>query len=685
MSIAMQENGSGGFVADGFPDEAEAIAVARRSNTSNYDPHEAAYRPNPANDQTRKFAESIKAGATIELNLACIDGRREIIKLNARESAVYATSDIDDRITFGNGKIRERRQNVAVNAALRIMERGEAPSRHTLSPEEEACLREFGALEGKGRSMTLRESVRDRIATASGERLREDGFFDGYGNTNSAFGQNVAPTQREYLPRGGPSGQQQTLADRWDMLALSYYAWTTDPIAHRGCEVIADFTLGRGVQVVAKHPAVQRVIDEFFEREQINERLHQIGVSLSRDGNLFARKMPIGDGRMKVRFLPPASIWEIVTDGDDATNVFFFAQRYQTRTLTIGNEIPAAQTRWIERTLLASEVQHTKINASETDVFGKSDIYSALAWLKRLRDYFDAVVQAEFSAAAYQYHYKVKGGQADVSRIASAVSGTRPTPGEAMVTNDLVDLQAISSGQRGVAGNDSTYAALINHVAVAFGLSKDYFGVTGHSNRASALIATEPAAKRFEDRQDVMEGMLKRLLGSIVDEARKYGKLVPQGDEDTQVDDDFRIIFPTIIKADAATRLAMLRQLQGMGWLSARRAAQEAAGEVELSEYNYDEEIAAIEEETGEDPRHWIMRDVSSVKRGLPTITDVAFPGETPNPADAQAATLGDAGNASPTSATGAAKIRNELGSVAGGLRASERTIAESGGIVIYP
>ena len=58
---------------------------------------------------------------------------------------------------------------------------------------------------------------------------------------------------------------------------------------------------------------------------------------------------------------------------------------------------------------------------------------------------------------------------------------------------------------------------------------------------------------------------------------------------------------PSIIKADAQTRGTMIRQAEGMAYISKQTAAEEFAGEAELQDYDFDEEQQRIKEETGED------------------------------------------------------------------------------------
>lgn len=694
----------------------EGRAFARAFSQPAYEPDVAAYEVDPANDPYRRLTESVLAGATMTLSLPCMDGRREYIELDKMETQAWLRDPLRERVDFANQKICERRATVAVKAARRLS--GKAVIEHRdLKPDEEAFMREFGLLEdariplaegGYERKLRLHESNVSRALQRSG--LREDGFWDGCFDDAAAYGYD-APTQREYLPRGGPMGQQQLISDVWDAQAKSYYAWTHDPAIRFACELISDFVLGRSFSVIANADAVQTVIDEFLNREllpqaqqsvtpwgpgRITNRVHDMATTIWRDGELLLRKFRLGDGRMKVRSISTETIWEIITDSEDPLDVFYYVQRYQTRVVMFAPaNLPQAQTHWVERWIARDDMLHVPINAKESDARGRSDVFPALGWAKRLRDYFDAVIQKSYAAAAYIMWLKVNGGSGNLQALAAtAIPSGKPQPGSYLMTNDAVEAATIGSGVRAsVSGEGSAYDALLNHIALSFGLNKSYFGVDSHANRATALVATEPTAKHLETRQDLVIAFLTKLLGDVVTEAMKYGK-IPRN-----VDTGFKVKLPSIIKADAQTRGTMLRQGEGMGYWSKQTSAEEFAGEAEMPDYDFDEEQQRIKKETGEDGLRVIMKDMEQVEKGIPEPTEPAWPpGYVPNlayqpnngaPQNGKASTNGhsngvtqpapgpDPHDASPTSATGAAAVRNELGT---GGQGDKRTMKQSEG-----
>ncbi|HEY1882224.1 MAG TPA: HNH endonuclease, partial [Candidatus Cybelea sp.] len=879
----------------------------------------------------------------------------------------------------------------------------------------EAFMLEFGLAQealvplqegGYAKKLQLREDNLGRARARAS--LREDGFWDGGFDDAAGVGYD-APTEREYLPRGGPMGQQQLISDIWDAQAKSYYAWTHDPAVRFAIELLSDFVLGRSFSIIAASDKVQPIIDEFVNREllpqsqqsvtpwgpgRITNRLHDMATSLWRDGELFLRKFSMGDGRIKVRSLPPETIWEIVTDAEDPLEVFYYVQRYQcldgdtkiplldgteitiremaqrnqatgenfdvysfdlkngrivpgnassavlsgtkrcveveldngekviasydhpfltrqgeyvwaerlqpgqslmplyrrrgyemlwqpdsgwnpthrefakemgldlsarrhvdhingnpadnrpenlqsmthgehtrktwadigmterrqagiargirafkftpehckklseaqkTRWATTSPEeraaagqrlvesrretpeknkewrlkisrartkafepvaivnhkvaavrevgdrevydltvdkyenfavsagvfvhntrvilfappnLEPAKAKWIERTIARDEMIHVLINAKESDARGRGDPFASLGWAKRLRDYFDAMIQKQFAQAAYQWLIQADGGTEDLQRLAgTAIPSERPRPGSYFMTNKAVDVKAISSNIGGaVSGEGTAYDALLNHVALAFGLNKSYFGVDSHANRATALVATEPTAKHLETRQDLIIAFLTKLIGDVITEAAKF-RIVPSGE-----DLSFKVQLPSIIKADAPTRGTMIRQAEGMAYISKQTAAETFCAEAEIDDYDFDDEQQKIQAELGseQDPKALILKDMEMVAKGQPLANQAAWaPGDVPNPAYAPPSngasnghsngvvakpTTPDPHDASPTSGAGAAAIRNELGHGGAGDKstmASEAAFREYAKkhnlVVIYP
>jgi hypothetical protein len=118
------------------------------------------------------------------------------------------------------------------------------------------------------------------------------------------------------------------------------------------------------------------------------------------------------------------------------------------------------------------------------------------------------------------------------------------------------------------------------------GIPSNYFGthLSGGQTRASAVVATEPVAKRFEARQQVYE----RIVQDLWDRLMEWSGLGYV---------ECEITFPELITQDRSQKLKDLSLAESQGWLSNKTAATLAAKELNVTSYEYDLEREEIEGE----------------------------------------------------------------------------------------
>ncbi len=586
--------------------EASTNPAVVRSAASHYDPEGAVYgstEVNPirvAEHSFRGFERAVRENrAQLKVSAIGYDGQREIIDLSPAQARAYLEgATADDRRTYRFARIREQRAAIAKNAAQKLREGAALKS---LAPREEAALREFDAFDAD-------------------DRLREDWSTP----WNNGQATSVPYTDQEWLPYGqGPLGTQLYLADMWEMLAKAWWAWTHDPLAKQGVNIIATFVLAGGLEIHCEDEDTQKVVDEFWEREKMDLRTRTWLTDLGRDGELFGRIIPDGTGKCRARSLDPTTIWEIITDAEDIEHVYAYAQRYMTRTQLLTIDGVESQT-YIERELAPDEVVHVKLNATSSDVRGRSDLFVILGYLKRLRDYFDAEVIKAQAAAAYHRDVAIDGSGDDVQAFAAAEAlKGEPQPGETWYHNKAVEINMVQGGNRAPAANGSVYAGLVNLIGIGLGISKEYLGVTEHASLASAEVSTDPAFQTFEVRQQLYRDFLARIIDRIIDEAAKFSLLPPDASR------SFKIVFGGIRQDDKGKKIERLAIGEGMGWWSKETAAVAAAPEADLDDYNFEEEQDRIATEHNA----VILATYAQVPKGYAQLTQPAFaPGSVVNP-----------------------------------------------------
>src|SRR5450759_4015071 len=51
---------------------------------------------------------------------------------------------------------------------------------------------------------------------------------------------------------------------QWNMQRVAYYLYVTNPLARRIVELTKDFVVGEGIHIRATHPAVQKILSDFW-------------------------------------------------------------------------------------------------------------------------------------------------------------------------------------------------------------------------------------------------------------------------------------------------------------------------------------------------------------------------------------------------------------------------------------
>lgn len=600
-----------------FEAAAEPQPVGTTRKPDPYSPDTEVYEVDPTKSPIHTFLQRAKAGeATVEAYILRRDGERACVQLNEAQTAQAVERPL---------------REVAVEA--------------------------------------LTEAARIREAQlAEGGPENGDAFFtDGSGWFNPG-----AHGADEFLPLGnGPFNQQLYLHDYWDMLAKCFFARTHDAVAKRGLQIIVDFVLGRGFTVTAKDPRVQDEWDAFWKKNRGDERIATWLMDLCGDGNRFDRFFPQGDSPPRMVPLEPSTIWEIVTDPENLDDVKLYWQQYQTPYQLVGDpETNTPTTKYIIRHIPADEIVHTKINASSTEKFGRSDLFPVLGWLKRLRDYYDAETLKAIIQAAFAWDFTLKGGGVDVQAVSNYAAQQPPPdlkrPGQAMYHNDAVEVKplqadkiATSSGSIGIGDG------LLGLIAVALGLAKDYFGVTSRGSIGAdpSKTATEPTVKHVEARQRVIAHWIERVAGKVVAIAQEEGRLprtvvvadeqatikeaikrlrrgdlvgafnaismAVTGGKEVALDPTVMVTFPDIVKADRSSLIEDVERAESNNYLSKRQAATLVGAAFQIDDYEFDEVQAEIETEG----KQMIAKTGEQVPKGMPSLSDTVFaPGDVPNP-----------------------------------------------------
>jgi hypothetical protein len=487
-------------------------------------------------------------------------------------------------------------------------------------------------------AMRLMESGRMTLQEGTA-RLREGGYFaDPFlsfetGALSSSDMSLLGPND-EFIPlAGGPGSKQLYLYDMLLAHARAFEAINHNPIAKQIVELTTNFVLGRGVRAKANHPRVQELWDQFWKANRMDERLRTWMRDLSWQGELFVRCFPGGPGGMVVRELDSSSIWEVVTNPEDIEEVYYYHQQFSSAFQT-NTRTGIDSSRYVVRQIPAAEMEHLRVNISSGEKRGRSDLYSLLTWLKRVKDYYNAVVVRAQEEASHCREIILDGSDADVQAAASDPQFNQPPPpGSNWIHNRAVEVKPSSlmhgdlgSGSRDIGGQ------ILGVIAVGASMPPPWLSFTGtEATRANTLTAAEPATQHFGSRQRLCEIILQRMKDRVLPEWKrlrllpdtevekvtvralirlvrdqKFGELVTVLGQvltggglarKVPLDTGIEFIFPEVKTSNRTEKIKDIQTAEAGRHFSHERSSNMIAAELEVTTYDFQEEMAAIQEE----------------------------------------------------------------------------------------
>lgn len=386
----------------------------------------------------------------------------------------------------------------------------------------------------------------------------------------------------------------------------AFWALNHDPIAHQAVNILVDFTLGRGYRVDSDNDAAMVVWRAFEKANKLPQLMQKFAKELSVYGESMIWKLPNQETNIvqhrsptqplrhglipRVRLIDPSVIWEVVTWPEDPDEPLYYVwvapTAYQIYTgMDPNQQVPSSK--FVFQTIPADQVLHYKVNDVTGEKRGRSDLFPVLGFLKRLRDSVNYSLIALQKQASYCIDTTVEGSQADIDAYIDdqQAQGTIAPAGSEFVHTSKIQRKYMGV-EGGKVGANPTFEWCISMIASGMGIPISYFGthLSGGQTRASAIVATEPVAKRFEMRQAVYE----RVIQDLWDYAMEWAGLgnVP-----------CEVTFPDIITSDRTQKLKDLVLAEQQKWISQKRAGSIAAKELNITDYEYDLEQQDIAEE----------------------------------------------------------------------------------------
>ena len=307
--------------------------------------------------------------------------------------------------------------------------------------------------------------------------------------------------------------QPQGVADKgWGELHQEMYdareAWRQNPLARRLVGMVTAYVVGNGISLRSEYASLQRFIDDFWQRNQLDQRIPEWCDELCRSGEIFPVLFTNPQDRMSTVRCVPASIVERIEcrEGDYEAELAYkeaglFGQKEERWWVSPLHESAAD---------IATPVMlHYAVNRPVGALRGESDLAPILPWLKRYSRWLEDRVRLNAGVRAFLWVVKAPARL----RVELAERYRQPPePGSVIIADEQETWTAVApSLHANDAANDGR-AIRWMIVAGGPGTSLLDLGEGEDSNLATGQVMTEMRRRFLRRRQAYMAWLLSDLV-----------------------------------------------------------------------------------------------------------------------------------------------------------------------------
>ncbi len=413
---------------------------------------------------------------------------------------------------------------------------------------------------------------------------------------------------RGYRPFGSVSNVEADM-EWWDAARRSEQLWRHTPLGRRVNETPQALVLSRGVTVMANdnraalarqgpqgwgddsRPAprstVQDVLDEFWDRNGLAERMWDIELALRIRGTVFLPVfVRVSSGRVTIRSLNGQirDILESPEDMEDVAGVTCSPLKSgdEERRFRVIARRSAKQTEWDDTVF--GLVKWDKNGAGKDENGETWDGQGILLRVNRLPDYkwgwpmalpvLDHIDQADdfffdmldrvYWLSALVWRWVFEGAKwedlAPGGKFYNFVQQNPPRAGGNLLLNQRVSAEPITPAFS--SGDMMTYTRIIMIMvgALGFGLSPMHFGVGEGANRAIGQEQGHPTRRLYEGEQAMAAGRWRLVCDFAIDSAVRAGRL-PRRDskEGRAIDWGYSINMPGLDVRDLEAQAKIIK------------------------------------------------------------------------------------------------------------------------------
>jgi hypothetical protein len=326
--------------------------------------------------------------------------------------------------------------------------------------------------------------------------------------------------------RVGQTGRQIPIWTREKMRAYSVSAYRMNPMARAIIDTYIAFVVGdSGLTIHALDPAVQQVIDDFWDDPRVDLRNRQ--EAFFREHLIYGEtllQMLVGPttGVCRINPLDPTRITDVeLLNG----NVLWPAKVHISQMMSDDKILSIAQMDDLTGLRDGEAVYWKSFNTLVSDQRGDPFLGPILDDLDSFDTVLNNLVDRTSLMRYMVWDVEVDGDQKMVEKFVKDRGGTHvPLSGSVEVHNKSVQWKP-QFGQVGAAEDSITSGSLMTNIAGGAGLAKTWLAEPDGANRATSLTMAEPVRRRVGSVQNMWLNHQTELLRYVVDQAVAAGRL----------------------------------------------------------------------------------------------------------------------------------------------------------------
>ena len=305
----------------------------------------------------------------------------------------------------------------------------------------------------------------------------------------------------------------QGVADKgWGELHQEMYdareAWRQNPLARRLVGMVTAYVVGNGINLRSEYAPLQRFIDEFWQANQLEQRIPEWCDELCRSGEIFPVLFTNPMDRMSTVRCVPASIVERIEwrEGDYEAELRYKEARLPGET---------GERWWVSplhpgaADLSTPVMLHYAVNRPVGALRGESDLAPILPWLKRYSRWLEDRVRLNAGVRAFLWVVKAP------ARLRAELAERYrqpPEPGSVIIADEQETWTAVTPNLNANDAANDGRAIRWMIVAGGPGTSLLDLGEGEDSNLATGQVMTEMRRRFLRRRQAYMAWLLSDLV-----------------------------------------------------------------------------------------------------------------------------------------------------------------------------